>query len=53
MLVSIGSLALLANAGLIFYRLPAVFGIKDKDNTVMYFGGIMTAGTVTLGFLML
>jgi len=52
-LVALGSLALMASAGLIFYGLPLVFGIKDKDNAVMYFGGIMVAGTVSLAFLML
>ena len=52
-LVTLGSLALMASGGLIFYGLPVVFGIKDKDNAVMYFGGIMIAGTIALAFLML
>lgn len=52
-LVTFGSLALMASAGLIFYGLPLVFGIRDKGNAVMYFGGVMIAGTVALAFLML
>lgn len=52
-LVTLGTLALMASGGLIFYGLPVVFGIKDKDNAVMYFGGIMIAGTIALAFLML
>lgn len=52
-LVTLGALALMASGGLIFYGLPVVFGIKDKDNAVMYFGGIMIAGAIALAFLML
>ena len=52
-LITLGTLALMASAGLIFFGLPLVFGIKDKDNTVMYFGGIMIAGTIAFAFLML
>jgi hypothetical protein len=52
-LVTLGSLALMASSGFIYYGLPLVFGIKDKDNAVMYFGGIMIAGTIALAFLML
>jgi hypothetical protein len=52
-LVTFGSLALMASFGLIYYGLPLVFDIKGKDNAVMYFGGIMIAGAVALAFLML
>ena len=52
-LVTFGSLALMASFGLIYYGLPLVFEIKGKDNAAMYFGGIMIAGTVSLAFLML
>jgi len=52
-LVTFGSLALMASFGLIYYGLPQVFEIKGKDNAAMYFGGIMIAGTVSLAFLML
>jgi hypothetical protein len=52
-LVTFGSLALMASFGLIYYGLPLVFDIKDKDNAAMYFGGIMIAGAIALAFLML
>ena len=52
-LVTFGSLALMASFGLIYYGLPLVFDIKGKDNAVMYFGGIMIAGVIALAFLML
>jgi hypothetical protein len=52
-LVTFGSLALMASFGLIYYGLPLVFDIKGKDNAVMYFGGIMIAGAIALAFLML
>lgn len=52
-LVTFGSLALMASFGLIYYGLPLVFEIKGKDNAAMYFGGVMIAGTVALAFLML
>ncbi len=52
-LVTFGSLALMASLGLIYYGLPLLFDIKGKDNAAMYFGGIMIAGTVALAFLML
>lgn len=52
-LVTFGSLSLMASFGLIYYGLPLVFEIKGKDNAAMYFGGVMIAGTVALAFLML
>lgn len=52
-LVTFGSLALMASFGLIYYGLPLVFDIKGKENAVMYFGGIMIAGAIALAFLML
>lgn len=52
-LVTFGSLALMASFGLIYYGLPLVFDIKGKDDAVMYFGGIMIAGVIALAFLML
>lgn len=52
-LISLGTLALMASGGLIYYGLPVIFGIKDKENATMYFGGIMIAGTIALAFLML
>lgn len=52
-LIAIGTLALMASAGLIFYGIPQLFDIQEKENAVMYFGGIMVAGMITLVFLML
>lgn len=52
-LVFIGTLALMASGGLIFYGLPEVFDIKNKENAIMYFGGIVVAGMIALVFLML
>jgi len=52
-LVVVGTLALMASAGLIFYGVPVVFDIQEKENAVMYFGGIMVAGMIALVFLML
>lgn len=52
-LVVVGTLALMASAGLIFYGIPVVFNIQEKENAVMYFGGIMVAGMIALVFLML
>jgi hypothetical protein len=52
-LTAVGTLALMASAGLIFYGIPVVFKIEEKENAAMYFGGIMIAGLVALAFLML
>jgi hypothetical protein len=52
-LTVVGTLALMASAGLIFYGIPVVFKVEEKGNAVMYFGGIMIAGLVALAFLML
>ena len=52
-LVFVGTLALMASGGLIFYGLPEVFDIKNKENAIMYFGGIVVAGMIALVFLML
>jgi hypothetical protein len=52
-LIAFGTLAIMASAGLIFYGIPELFDVKEKDNAVMYFGGIMVAGMIALVFLML
>lgn len=52
-LTVVGTFALMASAGLIFYGIPVVFKVEEKGNAVMYFGGIMIAGLVALAFLML
>ena len=52
-LVFVGTLALMASGGLIFYGLPEVFDIKNKENAIMYFGGLVVAGMIALVFLML
>ena len=52
-LVVVGTLALMASTGLIFYGVPQAFNIEAKENAVMYFGGIMVAGMIALVFLML
>ena len=52
-LVFVGTLALMASGGLIFYGVPEVFDIKNKENAIMYFGGIVVAGMIALVFLML
>ena len=52
-LIMVGTLAIMASAGLIFYGIPELFKIQEKENAVMYFGGIMIAGMVAFAFLML
>jgi hypothetical protein len=52
-LVTIGTLAIMASAGLIFYGIPELFEVENKENAIMYFGGIMVAGMIALVFLML
>ncbi|MEQ1600809.1 MAG: Yip1 family protein [Methylophilaceae bacterium] len=46
-------LALLASAGFIYYGVPAVFKIKEQGHAILYFGGILIAGVVAAGFLMI
>ena len=53
LLIATGSLALMASAGLIYFGIPQVFQIQEKENAIMYFGGIMVAGMIALVFLML
>lgn len=52
-LVVIGTLAIMASAGLIFYGIPELFEVEDKENAIMYFGGVMVAGMIAMVFLML
>lgn len=52
-LIATGSLALMASVGLIYFGIPQVFQIQEKENAIMYFGGIMVAGMIALVFLML
>jgi hypothetical protein len=52
-MIVVGTLAIMASAGLIFYGIPEVFKIQERGNAVMYFGGIMVAGMVAFVFLML
>jgi len=52
-LILFGTLAMMASAGLIFYGIPEIFDVREKENAVMYFGGIMVAGMIALVFLML
>jgi len=52
-LIATGSLALMASAGLIYFGIPQIFQIHEKENAIMYFGGIMVAGMIALVFLML
>ena len=50
--IGITSLAMMASAGLIYYGIPAVFGIDEPGHALLLFGAILMAGVITWGFLM-
>ncbi len=52
-IISFGTLALMASAGLIFYGIPVIFKMEKKGNVVMYFGSVMITGLIALALLML
>lgn len=45
-------LAMMASVGLIFYGVPEVYKIRNKGQSTLLFGGILIAGVVAMGFLM-
>lgn len=51
-LLAVITLALMASAGFIYYGVPTVFNIKEEGHAMLYFGGILIAGVVASGFLM-
>jgi len=46
-------LALMASVGLMYYGVPQVFKIKNQGQVMVLFGGILIAGVVAMGFLMI
>lgn len=52
-IISFGTLALMASAGLIFYGIPVIFKMEKKGNVVMYFGSVIITGLIALALLML
>lgn len=50
--VTVVALAMMAAAGMIFYGIPVVFGIKEKGHAILMFGALLIAGVVAWSFLM-
>jgi hypothetical protein len=50
--IAITSWAMMASAGLIYYGIPAVFKLKEPGQALLLFGGILMAGVIAWGFLM-
>lgn len=50
--IAITSWAMMASAGLIYYGIPAVFKLKEQGQALLLFGGILMAGVIAWGFLM-
>lgn len=50
--LAVVSLAMMAAAGLIYYGIPAVFGVKEPGHALLMFGAVLIAGVVAWGFLM-
>jgi hypothetical protein len=46
------ALALMAAAGLLYFGIPVMLDISEPGHAMLVFGGILIAGVVALGFLM-
>lgn len=51
-LMLVGSLAMMAAAGFIYYGIPEVLDVHEDGHRLLLFGGILTAGLIAWGFLM-
>lgn len=45
-------LAMMASVGLMFYGVPEVYKLRNQGQSMLIFGGILIAGVVAMGFLM-
>jgi len=52
-LLVLGSLAMMAAAGFIYYGIPAVLKVYEPGHRYLLFGGLLTAGMMAWGFLMI
>ena len=45
-------LAMMASVGLMYYGVPQIYKVKNQGQSMLLFGGILIAGVVAMGFLM-
>jgi len=51
-LLIVGSFAMMASAGFIYYGIPEVLEVREEGHKYLLFGALLTAGMVAWGFLM-
>lgn len=52
-LLVVGSFAMMASAGFIYYGIPEVLDVREDGQKYLLFGALLTAGMVAWGFLMI
>lgn len=52
-LMVVGSFAMMAAAGFIYYGIPDALGVREDGQKLLLFGAILTAGLMAWGFLMI
>jgi hypothetical protein len=45
-------LAMMASVGLMYYGVPEIYKLRNQGQSMLLFGGILIAGVVAMGFLM-
>jgi hypothetical protein len=52
-LMVVGSLAMMASAGFIYYGIPEVLHVYEEGHHLLLFGAVLTAGMMAWGLLMI